>query len=108
LRPTRNTPRPGGPVRLPGLSRFEPLVRLSALDDDRRLRILRLLGQKGPLGTPDIIAQLALSQSSASRHLEQLTATGYPTVPRRWGMKRYRLNPDRIEHTFKALTRLLL
>ena len=93
----------GAPVRLPALSRSELLMRPSALADDTRLRILELLGQKGELSTPDIIAQLELSQSAASRHLEHLTATGYLTARRHQGANLYRLNPDRIDHTFKTL-----
>jgi DNA-binding transcriptional ArsR family regulator len=93
----------GVPVRLPALSRSELLMRLNALADDTRLRILELLAQKGELSTPDIIARLELSQSAASRHLEHLTATGYLTARRHQGVNLYQLNPDRIDYTFKAL-----
>jgi DNA-binding transcriptional ArsR family regulator len=92
----------GAHISSPALSRSELLMRLNALANDTRLRILELLAQKGELNTPDIMAQLGLSQSAASRHLEHLTATGYLIV-RHEGAKRYRLNPDRIDHTFKAL-----
>jgi DNA-binding transcriptional ArsR family regulator len=90
-------------VHMPALSRSELLMRLNALADDTRLRILELLGQKGEMGTPDIKAQLELSQSAASRHLEHLTATGYLITRRHQGTNLYQLNPDRIDHTFKAL-----
>ena len=93
----------GASIRLPALSRSELLMRLSALADDTRLRILELLGHKGELSTPEIIAQLELSQSAASRHLEHLTATGYLTARRQQGANLYRLNLDRIDHTFKTL-----
>ena len=93
----------GAPVRLPALSRSELLMRLNALANDTRLRILELLAQRGELGTPDIVAQLELSQSTASRHLEHLTATGYLTARRHQGTNLYQLNPDRIDYTFKAL-----
>ena len=93
----------GVSARLPALSRSELLMRLSALADDTRLRILELLGHKGELSTPDIIAQLELSQSAASRHLEHLTATGYLTARRQQGANLYRLNLDRIDHTFETL-----
>ncbi len=93
----------GAAVRLPALSRSELLMRLTALADDTRLRILELLGHKGELSTPDIIAQLELSQSAASRHLEHLTATGYLTARRQQGANLYRLNLDRIDHTFETL-----
>jgi ArsR family transcriptional regulator len=93
----------GVPSHLSALSRSELLVRLNALADDTRLRILELLAQQGEMGTPDIRAQLELSQSAVSRHLEHLTATGYLFSERDQGTNLYRLNPARIDHTFKAL-----
>ena len=93
----------GVSVHMPALSRSELLMRLNALADDTRLRILELLGQKGEMGTPDIKAQLELSQSAASRHLEHLAATGYLIARRHQGTNLFQLNPGRIDHTFKAL-----
>ena len=48
-----------------------------------------------------------MSQSSASRHLRQLVATGYLTERRREGAKAYSLNPDRLEETLSYLMRFL-
>ncbi len=93
----------GVSTHMPALSRSELLMRLNALADDTRLRILELLGQRGEMGTPGIKTQLELSQSAASRHLEHLTATGYLTTWRHQGTNCYKLNLDRIDHTFKAL-----
>jgi DNA-binding transcriptional ArsR family regulator len=93
----------GVSVHMPASSRSELLMRLNALADDTRLRILELLGQQGEMGTPDIKDQLELSQSAASRHLEHLTATGYLTARRHQGTNLYQLNLDRVEHTFKTL-----
>jgi DNA-binding transcriptional ArsR family regulator len=93
----------GAAVRMPALSRSELLMRLNALANDTRLRILQLLAQKGELGTPEIIAQLDLSQSAGSRHLEHLTATGYLIARRHQGINLYQFNPDRIDYTFKSL-----
>ena len=93
----------GAPTRLPTLSRSELLMLLSALADDTRLRILELLAQKGERGTPDITAQLEISQSAALRHLEHLTATGYLIARRHQGTNLYQLRPDRIDYTFKVL-----
>ncbi len=90
------------------LTRSELLVRLNALADDTRLRILELLARQGEMGTPDIRAQLELSQSAVSRHLEHLTATGYLISEREQGTNLYWLNPDRIDHTFKALKEFCL
>jgi ArsR family transcriptional regulator len=93
----------GVPAHLSALSRSELLVHLNALADDTRLRILELLARQGEMTTPDIRAHLELSQSAVSRHLEHLTATGYLVGLRERGTNLYRLNPDRIDHTFKAL-----
>lgn len=92
----------------PDLSRSELLVRLNALADDTRLSILHLLKEQGELCSRDIMAQLALSQSAASRHLKQLSATGYLTERRRSGAKCYSLNEDRVENTVQALSHFLL
>jgi DNA-binding transcriptional ArsR family regulator len=89
------------------LSRSELLVRMQALADDTRLRILHLLSQQGEQCSPDIIRELDLSQSAASRHLQQLSATGYITERRREGAKCYDLSLDRIEDTFSALQHFL-
>jgi DNA-binding transcriptional ArsR family regulator len=89
------------------LSRSDLLTRLSALTDDTRLRILALLGQHDELCAQDIMAQLDLTQSATSRHLRQLSATGYVTERRREIAKCYTLNPDRVRETFEALNRFL-
>lgn len=97
---------PEGTRRLsPALSRSELLVRLSALADDTRLQILELLAQGEELCAQDIMTKLDLSQSSASRHLRQLTATGYLLERRREVAKCYSLNPTRVDDTLTALRR---
>jgi DNA-binding transcriptional ArsR family regulator len=93
----------GVPARMPGLSRSELLIRLNALADDTRLRILELLAREGELGTPDVKERLELSQSAASRHLEHLTATGYLIARSHRNTNLYQLNRDRIDQTFRAL-----
>lgn len=89
------------------LSRSELLVRLMTLADDTRLRMLHLLAQRGEMCSPDIIRELNLSQSAASRHLQQLSATGYLSERRREGAKCFSLNADQIDDTFGALTKFL-
>jgi len=42
------------------------------------------------------MGRLGLSQSGASRHLDQLAATGYLTVEHRVGSKQYRLRTSQI------------
>lgn len=91
----------------PDLSRSELVVRLTALADDTRLNILHFIAQNGEQCSPDLIRQLDLSQSAASRHLQQLTATGYLVERRRDGAKCYSLSTDRVEDTFRALSRFL-
>ena len=92
----------------PDLSRAEIVVRLSALADDNRLRILKLISEKGELSSQDIMASLGLSQSAASRHLKQLSATGYLSERRCNSAKCYQLNPERIEDTLQAVSSFLL
>jgi DNA-binding transcriptional ArsR family regulator len=87
----------------PELSRSELLMRLNALADETRLRILELLSGGEDLNSQEIMERLDLSQSAASRHLRQLAATGYLSVERREGAKTYRLNRERIDDTFGAL-----
>lgn len=89
------------------LSRSDLLVRLGALTDDTRLRILALLSQHDELCAQDIMTLLDLTQSAASRHLRQLSATGYITERRREIAKCYSLNRERLGDTFHALERFL-
>jgi DNA-binding transcriptional ArsR family regulator len=97
----------GATVVSPALSRSELLMRLGALADDTRLRILELLAREGELSAQDVIVRLDISQSSASRHLRQLSATGYLVERRQEGAKIYRLNPKRLDDTLGDLKRFL-
>jgi DNA-binding transcriptional ArsR family regulator len=89
------------------LSRAELLIRLNALADDSRLRILELLTHHDELCAQDIIELLGLSQPTVSRHLSQLSATGYITERRREISKCYSLNTDRVMDTLRSLTNFL-
>jgi DNA-binding transcriptional ArsR family regulator len=97
----------GTRVSSPALTRSELLVRLSALADDTRLSILDLLARDEELCAQDMMTRLDLSQSAASRHLRQLSATGYVIERRREGAKCYRLNRDRFRNTIRALEQFL-
>jgi ArsR family transcriptional regulator len=97
----------GAPAGQSALGRSELLVRLGALNDDTRLRILALLSQHDELCAQDIMTLLDLTQSAASRHLRQLSATGYVTERRREIAKCYSLNRERVGDTFRALERFL-
>jgi len=98
----------GVQVHAPDLSRAEIIVRLHALADDTRLRILRLIAEEGEQCSPDIMTRLELGQSAASRHLYQLSATGYLNARRYKGAKCYTLNPKRIQDTLRAISLFLL
>jgi DNA-binding transcriptional ArsR family regulator len=99
---------PEGAARsAPDLSRAEILVRLNALADESRLRILRLVSTAGELRSQDIMERLELSQSATSRHLSQLAANGYLVARRCEGAKCYRLNTERIESTLRAVSAFL-
>ena len=101
-------------IRTPSSSRSLPACRVKPnnmsirvieqqFDDDTRLRILSLLSQQDELCAQDIMLQLDLNQSAASRHLRQLSAAGYITERRRDVAKCYSLNRERIGDTFRAL-----
>ncbi len=95
-------------VHAPDLSRNEITIRLSALADDVRLHILKLIAEEGELRSQVIMERLELSQSAASRHLKQLSATGYLIERRCSGAKCYALNGERIQDTLKAVSAFLL
>jgi DNA-binding transcriptional ArsR family regulator len=82
-------------------------VRLNALADDSRLRILRFIAENGEQRAQDLIPVLNLSQSAVSRHLQQLAATGYLSERRCEGGKCYRLNPERTSDTLRAVEAFL-
>jgi DNA-binding transcriptional ArsR family regulator len=90
------------------LSLTEMIVRLSALSDDVRLRILRQIAENGELRSQEIMEALDLRQSAASRHLAQLVATGFLSERRCDGAKCYSLNATRVAGTLQALASYLL
>lgn len=97
----------GARVESSALTRSELLVRMSALTDDTRLRILELLAKRDELCAQDIITLLDLSQPACSRHLKQLTATGYIRERRRDTNKCYSLNRERLDETCQLMERFL-
>jgi len=94
-------PRSG--ARSADFDRAELLVRLNALADDTRLRMVEMLAQREEICAQDFMSLLDLSQSSASRHLRQLTASGFLTERRRDVSKCYSLNRERLADTLKVL-----
>jgi DNA-binding transcriptional ArsR family regulator len=98
----------GAQVYAPDLSRNEILVRLTTLSDDNRLRILKFVADNGEQRSQEIIEHLDLSQSASSRHLKQLSATGFIIERRCNGAKCYELNPERIDDTLQAVGKFLM
>ncbi|MFW6096568.1 MAG: ArsR/SmtB family transcription factor [Chloroflexota bacterium] len=98
----------GTQVKAPDLSRADIVVRLNALADDTRLRILKLVADEGEMRTQEIMDRLDLSQSATSRHLKQLSAANYLSERRCAGAKCYRLNEARVEDTLQAVGSFLL
>lgn len=94
----------GSNFKSPSLSRAELLVRLDALADDNRLQILALIVKNEEMCSKDIIDEMKISQSAASRHLKQLSATGYLIERRKDSAKCYKVNEVRVENTIDALT----
>jgi DNA-binding transcriptional ArsR family regulator len=94
--------------RIPELDRADIAARMSAISDDTRLRILKMISEKGEMRSQDLMAEIELSQPSISRYLTQLSATGYLQERRVNGGKAYALNRDRIEKTLNAVKNFLL
>jgi DNA-binding transcriptional ArsR family regulator len=89
------------------LSQAELLHRIEALADETRLQILNLLTEHEELYAQEIMEALKLGQSTTSRHMRQLIATGFVSERRQDVAKRYRLNPAQGEDTLHALRKLL-
>jgi DNA-binding transcriptional ArsR family regulator len=88
------------------IGRKELLLRLEALADETRLRILELFAERDELTAQEIQDQLGLTQSTASRQLRGLAL--YIVERRGEGAsKRYQLSPAQFDLTFRALKRLL-
>ena len=98
----------GSEIRVPELDRAEIVSKLSALADETRLQILRMVAENGEMRSNEIMDAIKLSQPSVSRYLSQLTTNGYLQERRVNGAKAYTLNRDRIEKTLKAISAFLL
>ena len=85
------------------LDKSDLLVRLSALSDPIRLEIVHIAAAQGIITSQTIIDGLGLTQSSTSRHLAQLAATGILHVDSGEKTKRYSLNLPRYEETIQSL-----
>jgi DNA-binding transcriptional ArsR family regulator len=97
----------GSTIQAPDLSRSELVVRLNALADDTRLRILRYVADNGEQRSQRIMSELDLSQSTASRQLRHLCAAGFLRSRHCDGSKCYSLVEDRLRDTFHAVLAFL-
>jgi ArsR family transcriptional regulator len=98
----------GSDVHVPELDRTEIVSKLSALADETRLQILKMVAENGEMRATEVMDEVKLSQPSVSRYLGQLTASGFLQERRVNGAKAYTLNHDRIEKTLKAVSAFLL
>ncbi len=103
-------------ARVPSGSKFEAprldhqgiITNLGALADSTRLKIVKHITTIGERSSVEIIHDLNLSQSAASRHLKQLSATGILNERRGTNGKYYSLNEERIKTTFESVKNYLL
>jgi ArsR family transcriptional regulator len=93
---------------IPELTRSEVLVRLGALADGSRLRVLELVAERGEQSSQQIISGLGLSQSAVSRHLKQLCATEFLSERRCGGAKCYSLNAGNVRESLQAISSYLV
>ncbi len=94
----------GNQEKTSDLNRNDINVRMNALADDTRLRMLQVISQQGELSSQEIMNLLDLSQSATSRHLKQLSATGFLTERRQNCAKVYDINNQFVEKTLDALS----
>ena len=92
----------------PDLTRTDISTRLTTLSDDVRLSILKMLSRETEMSSKQIMKDLQLTQSSASRHLKQLSATGFLNERRQNSAKIYSLNPAFVSQTLDAVANYLL
>ncbi len=92
----------------PDLTRTDISMRLNTLCDDVRLKILKLVSQTQEISSKQIMENLQLTQSSASRHLKQLSATGFLNEHRQNSAKIYSLNSAFVSQTMNAISTYLL
>jgi DNA-binding transcriptional ArsR family regulator len=81
---------------------------LKALADETRLQILGVLADGRERYAQEIMSELGLSQSAASRHLTLLESSGLLLVRREGAAKFYSLNPTQSRRLIESLKRLLI
>lgn len=109
--PARTTTDPGpccAPLDTAALSAAEAEElsrRLKALADPGRLRLLSLLlaSESGEACTCDLTGPLGLSQPTVTHHLKKLAEAGVVTGERRGVWTYYRVLPEALESTARAI-----
>lgn len=86
----------------PELNKADILVHLSAFTDGTRLEILKLCSGGGEYSSVQLMNELRISQSAVSRHLKQLSATGFLNERRENSSKYYRINKQKIKNTISS------
>ncbi|MCP4021085.1 MAG: winged helix-turn-helix transcriptional regulator [Desulfobacteraceae bacterium] len=89
------------------LTRTDIGMRLTTLGDDVRLQILKMLTKEPELSSKQIMDSLNLTQSSASRHLQQLSVNGFINERRQHSAKVYSLNKSYVSQTLEAVSSYL-
>jgi DNA-binding transcriptional ArsR family regulator len=78
-----------------------------ALGDETRVRILRLLEQRGELGVGTLTDELGLAQPNVSNHLACLRWCGFVTARREGRRVLYAIGDERV-HALLAMSQSLL
>lgn len=97
----------GSKFDAPALDHQEIVTKLTAIADTKRLAVLKHIATVGERNSSQIINDLNLSQSAASRHLKQLSATGLLKENRKQDGKYYQINRDKIDSIFKSVIHYL-
>jgi ArsR family transcriptional regulator len=93
----------GGGTDIPELSKADLLIHFNALTDSIRLEILKLCSKGDEYSSTELMNRLDISQSAVSRHLKQLSATGFLHERRENSSKYYRINKEKIKNTINSL-----
>ena len=100
-------PKPTGQPERPILNRDDLLTKLNVLSDEKRMRILEMIIARGHATTPDVMKELELGQSSASRHLIHMCVAGLLKQKRVNRTKHYRIDPSAIESILETFKQFL-
>jgi len=89
------------------LTRSDLINKLDVLADERRMRILEMIIERGSITTQDVMKELGLGQSSASRHLIHMCVAGLLKQKRLNRTKHYRIDPAAIESIMQTFEQFI-